>query len=105
MSGKPQKCPMRHENGNCVPCGGFCLAVQPLICEALQNAFDMGMRDGISVTMRAKSLVVQKHGRWLDGRCTNCTFEAEEFFDYEGRLIVYTTDYCPNCGAKMDGET
>ena len=46
----------------------------------------------------------QKHGRWLDGICTNCGVEALEYVDEEGDWLVYTTDYCPNCGAKMDGE-
>lgn len=34
-------CPMRHENGNCLPMGGFCTANKD-ICEALRNAYDMG---------------------------------------------------------------
>ena len=41
-------CPMRHENGNCLPCGGFCTAVNDPICMAVQNAYDMGVRDGIN---------------------------------------------------------
>lgn len=35
-------CPMRHENGNCQPAGGFCTAVNDPICEALHNAYDAG---------------------------------------------------------------
>lgn len=35
-------CPMRHENGNCLPCGGSCLAVSNEICRGLRNAY----RDG-----------------------------------------------------------
>ena len=38
-------CPMRHENGNCLVCGGFCLAVNDAICEALHNAYYKGYRD------------------------------------------------------------
>lgn len=37
-------CPMRHENGNCMPAGGFCTAVNNPICEALHNAYDTGRR-------------------------------------------------------------
>ncbi len=36
---------MRHENGNCLVCGGFCLAVNDSICEALHNAYYKGYRD------------------------------------------------------------
>lgn len=35
-------CPMRHENGNCMPAGGFCTAVNDCICVALNNAFESG---------------------------------------------------------------
>lgn len=38
-------CPMRHENGNCLPAGGFCTAVNKPICEALKNAYEMGSRN------------------------------------------------------------
>lgn len=51
----------------------------------------------------ANGVTVQKHGRWLDGICTNCGVEALEYVDEEGDWLVYTTDYCPNCGAKMSG--
>lgn len=37
-------CPMRNQMGNCLPCGGFCLAVNDEICEALHNAFEHGYR-------------------------------------------------------------
>jgi len=36
-----KNCPMRHENGNCIPAGGFCTANKN-ICEALLNAYRMG---------------------------------------------------------------
>ena len=36
-----ENCPMRHENGNCIPAGGFCTANKN-ICEALLNAYKMG---------------------------------------------------------------
>lgn len=42
-----------------------------------------------------------KHGHWNDGICTNCGFAA--LYYSRGTVQVYT-DYCPNCGAKMDLE-
>lgn len=36
-----KNCPMRHENGNCLPAGGFCTANKN-ICEALHNAYELG---------------------------------------------------------------
>lgn len=32
-----ENCPMRLENGNCLPCGGFCTAVNDEICRALHD--------------------------------------------------------------------
>ena len=41
-------CCMRHkQNGNCVPSGGFCTAVNKPICEALHNAYRMGVDDTV----------------------------------------------------------
>lgn len=41
-------CPMRHGNGNCMPCGGFCTAVNDEICKALHNAYHSGYSDSCS---------------------------------------------------------
>ena len=45
-------CPMRHENGNCLPCGGFCTAVNDSICEALHNAYKHGASDRTSSILK-----------------------------------------------------
>lgn len=36
---------MRHENGNCLPMGGFCTAVDDEICAGLRNAYNHGWCD------------------------------------------------------------
>ena len=43
---KREGCVMRHDNGNCLPMGGFCTAVNDAICDALHNAFDKGYVSG-----------------------------------------------------------
>ena len=44
-------CPMRHECGNCLVMGGFCVdAVSDEICHALHQAYDKGMMDGAEKT-------------------------------------------------------
>ena len=40
-----KNCPMRHENGNCLPAGGFCTAVHECICNSLHNAYSHGFSD------------------------------------------------------------
>lgn len=42
-------CPMRHENGNCLPCGGFCTANNDIICEAMHNAYHIGLCNGLKL--------------------------------------------------------
>ena len=40
-------CPMRHESGNCLAIGGFCVdAVSDEICHALHQVYEKGLRDG-----------------------------------------------------------
>lgn len=43
-------------------------------------------------------VAVQKHGQWLNGMSGNykiCS-ECKQIADFD-------FDYCPNCGARMDG--
>ena len=44
---------------------------------------------------------------WLDGRCTNCTWELPDYEYYGGCEIGNVScdefNFCPNCGAKMRG--
>lgn len=45
MPNELKPCPMRHENGNCLPTGGFCTDIDVPICKALLNAYTMGYAD------------------------------------------------------------
>ena len=56
-----KNCPMRHENGNCLPCGGFCTAVNDSICEALHNAYRQGADDRTSSILNGMAAIA---GYW-----------------------------------------
>ena len=53
-----QDCPFRHENGNCLRIGGFCLAVNDEICAAIQGAYARGVADAISFVNSAKEIII-----------------------------------------------
>lgn len=63
-----------------------------------QTAYDLGFHEG-----RNAAIV---HGRWQKAhiagylKCNRC----EDAFIYEEWLESGKWNYCPNCGAKMDGE-
>ena len=57
-----EDCPMRHENGNCLPAGGFCTAVNDAICDALHEAFNKGY----------------VRGRKAVNCCSSCSFGDEK---------------------------
>lgn len=66
---------------------------------------------GCFITMLSKAPTIEaepvRHGRWEDTMCSNCLKVAllEELVGDVGRIAVYAySNYCPNCGAKMDGE-
>lgn len=58
----------------------------------------------------AADVVEVKHGRWeFDGsdfadiwKCTACG--VDWFFEYDPRSAETRVNYCPECGARMDGE-
>lgn len=65
--------------------------------EQYQKGFDDARKDAVPVA----------HGRWEqdadgDWYCTNCD-EAVAICD-SGKERTYRKPYCPNCGAKMDGD-
>lgn len=63
------------------------------------------------LTMRAADVAPVVHGRWIHSRyedcseqfelvkCSQCNHEA-----YAMAFYVRGGNYCPNCGAKMDGK-
>jgi hypothetical protein len=53
-----QDCPFRHENGNCLRIGGFCLDVSDDICTAIQGAYARGVADTISFVNSAKEIII-----------------------------------------------
>ena len=51
--------------------------------------------------LKAADVAEGKHGRWIDGVCSECGFDA---MYYKGIPAQVYTDYCPSCGARMGEE-
>ena len=50
-----------------------------------------------------RDVVKLVHASWRDGFCTRCgEYAITEWSECGGDLLL--TDFCPFCGAKMDGE-
>lgn len=45
-----------------------------------------------------------KCGKWEQGKCTNCKKSVEDLFSGDFYWDDDDLHYCPNCGARMDGE-
>ena len=54
-----------------------------------------------AIDMAIEALTEQPKGEWIDDcTCSNCNWLNE---DDDGRILLTTYNYCPNCGAKMRG--
>ena len=60
---------------------------------AYKNGYEQGKKDAV------------KHGRWIETKngfhCSNCKRKPGQHPTKRG---VFLSDYCPNCGAKMDAQ-
>ena len=62
------------------------------------------------IMLPAADVAPMRHGRWVDNHCTACRMmpmgdEMWKLCDFEPPRFEKFMDYCPNCGAKMDGGT
>ena len=57
---------------------------------------------GIQLGEKAE-LEIVKHGKWVEKHGTWYCSECDKT-GYKGYIPAKPSDYCPNCGARMDGE-
>lgn len=94
-SERRKDCPMRHpDNGNCLPAGGFCTAVNNIICDAMHSAFLCGY---VSASEKYTEVVRCKDCRFCKKHPTSdkvkmCTNEQQ--WVTECYPLVHDNDFC-----------
>ena len=60
--------------------------------------------EDVKAIMRVPTIDPVKHGKWIwddEGfHCSNCFYHA---YGNTGEVLMGDWNYCPNCGAKMEG--
>lgn len=108
----------RQFDEKCIKDCAFC----PFYVWVIDGSDDEGGYCGLIQKAAALDVEPVVHARWTDdGECTRCGCTAEyteyatERYDYdwdenlvpcgiEYQRSYHETDYCPNCGARMDGD-
>lgn len=52
--------------------------------------------------LNAEGYTDVKHGKWEQGKCTNCKKSLEDLFSGDFYWDDDDLHFCPNCGARMD---
>ena len=67
--------------------------------------------EAIAIAVKALSALpsAERHGKWIDmadfEQCSSCSgTRLKEMQTVYGKAIWIKTPYCPNCGARMDGD-
>jgi hypothetical protein len=79
------QCHMRTSLGNCDPIGGFCTSINESVCEGLHK---------VSRPQGEWIIEIDTNG-YTYGRCSICGMRQ-----YVGQI-----NFCPDCGARMKGES
>ena len=69
---------------------------------AIKQAFEKGERPSLYIKcIPAADVAEVRHGRWL---CVDTDIEQFFLCDRCKKKEYWESNYCPNCGAKMDEE-
>lgn len=85
------------------------IAVKAVMAAKWESGSDGSVAMEIVASAPAADVEPVRHGRWIwrdDGYsvCSVCGQKAPIVPQYQDEPITVQTNYCPNCGAKMDEE-
>ena len=80
-------------------------AVRVNMCKKLKNPVVKSWIGAMIAEIPAADVAPVKHGKWIFD-AENYEWNCSECHDWpiDGSFDDDRTNYCPNCGAKMDGE-
>ena len=75
----------------------------------IQEEWDYHRYRDIILAQPTADVVEVVHASWKDNHCTRCGWmpmgeELWDSCDFSPPRFEYFMDFCPSCGAKMDGE-
>lgn len=93
---------LRQLNATCLATG--CNNYKGVMCRACAYADAMDVIEAIP----AADVQPVKHGKWghgwEHGKCTNCEKSLEDLFEGDFYYDCEELHFCPNCGARLDGD-
>jgi hypothetical protein len=69
-----------------------------------ESEYATGWNDAISAIMVFQPIIYAepvRHGKWIEGKCNRCGEHAPY---WSMASTYYRSNFCPNCGARMDAE-
>ena len=75
--------------------------------DTISERFNIPLADLVDVFAEIPTADVVVHGEWKQGVpyvCSICGKPAPDEKNTSERYSCWISPYCPNCGAKMDGE-
>lgn len=72
-----------------------------VVYDANEDIVNYGVSFDTIRALPAADVAPVRHGRWIDGTCSECHFDA---MYYSNSSTQAYTRCCPHCGAMMDGK-
>ena len=70
------------------------------------DTYDKACIIGVIEEMPSADVEPIRHGRWINGKCSECGCDRVITKIYRGDEVIWTAsykdNYCPTCGVKMD---
>ena len=70
------------------------------LAKAFDDGYEQGKNDAVQHGKWERTDITEENG-WALYRCSCCNWHTTYYYSF---IASPTYNFCPNCGAKMDGE-